>query len=183
MDTNGRNGHSDPLADYPLLRADRDLRMSPRSAESAEGAENTENSTSSSHVPVSLPHSGLAARQAGGPAPPRDNADEARFLTIMFEAARREKTPAVARKFVVPGMRRLVALCKVLQRAATERDEVTFCLSCRVAGDFLGINAGVAWRWVRALLRAKVILCVKPGSLVHGSKRPGSASEYRYLGD
>jgi hypothetical protein len=111
--------------------------------------------------------------------------DEGRFLPAAFEAARNEPLPAAARQFLAPAMQRLVALCKVLQRAADQRGEEWFCLSCRVAGDFLGVSRMTACRWLGALQRAGVIYCPpeKVGKLTHGSLRPGDASEYVYRGD
>ncbi len=104
-------------------------------------------------------------------------------MPTVFEAARKEPLPEAARKFMAPAMKRLVALCRVLQRAAVERGQETFWLSCRVAGEFLGVGYKTASRWLSALQHAGVIFCTKLGNLPHGSKQAGRASEYRYLGD
>jgi hypothetical protein len=179
--------HDDPLADYPLLRAERDRKSG---GDVTQKRSNTETQKpNSSEEEVIAPPGGRATRRAAPPGATgsRDPApkhapcvsallcnttmDEGRFLPAAFEAARNEPLPAAAKKFLAPGMRRLVALCRVLQRAADQRGEEMFCLSCRVAGGFLGVSHMTANRWLNALQRAGVIFCPpeKVGKLTHGS--------------
>ena len=73
----------------------------------------------------------------------------------------------------MPGMQYLVALCHELQRHAGDG---TFFLSCRKAGEVLGVDPKTAWRWLFLLTREEVLKLVKKGT--RASKQ---ASEFRYL--
>lgn len=199
-----RTGHQpppedDPLADFPGLRADRDRNgpdvtqkrsnsdtQKPNSSEGRDGAQHQRRTdTPRGATPRATTPRDAAPKRAPCVSAPLCNTtmDEGRFLPVAFEMARQEPLPAAAMKFLAPAMQRLVALCRVLQRAADQRGEETFCLGCRVAADFLGVSHMTANRWLAALQHAGVIVCVKMGTLTHGSERPGEASEFRYVGD
>jgi hypothetical protein len=100
------------------------------------------------------------------------------FLKQVFEEARSATPPEAARKFRVAGVRLLATFCRELQRAAEDVGQGTFYLSCRDAGQLLGVVPDTASRWLSLLQGAQVIACV-----VKGSKKSGLASQYRYLGD
>lgn len=67
----------------------------------------------------------------------------------------------------------LVALCRELQRQSPGKP---FFLSCRLAGEQLGVEHHTAARWLRGLQADGILLLVKEG---HIAKR--LATEYRYL--
>ena len=57
--------------------------------------------------------------------------------------------PAVAQDYNTEAMLRLVVICRELQRA---RGEGPFYLSCRKAGQLIGVDHDTASRWLRVLV-------------------------------
>lgn len=96
-------------------------------------------------------------------------------MLIVLEQAKREPTPKCARRFEDPRMQRLVAVCRVLQRYAGDRE---FYLSCRTAATFLELSHEVAARWLRLLQQLRIIQAVGKYE-----RATGKAKRYRYLGD
>ena len=68
---------------------------------------------------------------------------------------------------------RLAALCWQLQ---IRQGDQPFYLDSRPAGQLLGVEHTVAWRWLRGLVSAGVLELVQSGGR-------GRANKYRYLKD
>ena len=83
--------------------------------------------------------------------------------------------PKVAEGYDSEPMRRLVALCRQLSVGATGGP---FYLSCRTAGELLGVSHVQANRWLFLLAHDKIIEQVN-----HGDRGKRKAAEYRYLAD
>jgi hypothetical protein len=94
-------------------------------------------------------------------------------LQILCGEAMREPLPKCAGNYKADSLRRMVLLCRELQRRAGNEP---FYLACRSAGAVLGIDFGLANKWTRLLTRDGVLEVVRRGTLNH-------ASRYRYLGD
>ncbi len=97
-------------------------------------------------------------------------------LPAAWEAAQRGPPPKIAEQFEDPAVRRLVALCRELQRAAGDKP---FYLSCRIAQGLLNLPTHrKANDWLRALAskRVKIIEEVEKGSA-----KTHHASRFRYL--
>ena len=92
-------------------------------------------------------------------------------MTILLERADKAPLPACAEDYDAPETHRLIKLCRELQRASGESP---FFLSCRTAGELLGLDYKTAWRRLKALCADEVIQCVKPGT-------QRSAARYRYI--
>lgn len=99
------------------------------------------------------------------------------FLTGVWEAAMKKPPPARAAEYHVGAMRKLVALCHELQVAAKEE---AFFLTCRDAGQLLGITYQQANKWLYKLEKDEVLLRVSTG--VFKSDGKGKANEYRWAG-
>ena len=82
--------------------------------------------------------------------------------------------PKEAAGFEQERLRRLVCLCRELQR---ESRDVPFFLSCRKAGEVLGVSRTTISRWLFLLLEEGLLELVRKGSA-----KSGQASRYRYLG-
>ena len=92
-----------------------------------------------------------------------------------FAAAKDRAPPKCAEQYEGPGVRRLVALCRELQREYGERP---FFLSCRTAGSLLGIGHKTASNWLRGLCGDGIL------GVVERPPRPTrKALRYKYLGD
>jgi hypothetical protein len=96
-------------------------------------------------------------------------------MTQVLEAACRSQVPEVAMQFEQDELRLLVAVCREAQRRAGDGP---FFLSCRMAGELVGVPFKLAWRWLRHLVDEEILDEVSPGSLA-GNR----AARYRYLGD
>lgn len=92
-------------------------------------------------------------------------------MAQILERADTAEPPAAAMKYDSPETRRLVALCRELQRAAGDSP---FFLSCRMAGELLGIDHMMAWRRLFLLEADGLIQTVKPGTKT-------KATRYRYV--
>ena len=97
-------------------------------------------------------------------------------LTMLFTQAQANEgeLPEVARHYDRPEVRLLVAFCRELQRASGDGP---FFLGCRTAGGLFGVDHVTASRWLRGLMRDKILREVQKGDR---AKR--QASRYRYLG-
>jgi hypothetical protein len=69
----------------------------------------------------------------------------------------------------------LAALCRELQRAAGDG---AFFLSCRTAGDLLGVSRTQAGRWLWLLNHDGIIRTIEKGG---AAKTPRRATRYRYM--
>ena len=81
--------------------------------------------------------------------------------------------PIAAMEYEDPHLRQLLKLCQVLQRHA---GDAVFPLSCRKAGEWLGMNYKQANKWLRLLTILEIISVVTPGT-------KAKATRYRYHGD
>ncbi len=91
----------------------------------------------------------------------------------IFQTAISRPIPTVALNYEVPEIRSLIALCRELQHIS---GAAPFFLSCRTAGELLNISYVLANKWLRLLVRDKVLVVVRVGV----RRR---ASEYRYVDD
>lgn len=96
-------------------------------------------------------------------------------MAIMLAATEQEELPACAVPFEDPRMRRLIAICRVLQRHAGDGE---YYLSCRKAGELLGISHKTAAIWLRLLEQLGIIRTERKGD-----QSTGRASRFRYLGE
>jgi len=74
-----------------------------------------------------------------------------------------------------PGVRRLIALCCLLQRRAGGG---TFFLACRTVGRLAGVTHVAAWRWLRFLEMQGVLVRISTGS-----QATRKANEYRFVAE
>jgi hypothetical protein len=86
-----------------------------------------------------------------------------------------ENIPQMADQYEQLGMRRLITLCRELQR---ESGGNPFFLSCRTAGRLLDVDHSTANRWL-FLVEAEGVLRVT----ARGGPETQKATRYRYLGD
>lgn len=93
------------------------------------------------------------------------------ILAALLARADASADPAVAMQYDSPGMRRLVRLCRELQR---EAGTAPFFLLGRVAGRILDIGHDTAARWLTVLVADDVLELVEKGKLGRGTR-------YRYL--
>lgn len=93
-------------------------------------------------------------------------------ITMMFNQRNREGLPEVVLDYE-DGLLDLVAFCRELQRA---RPDEPFYLSCRVAGELLGVSEATTSKWFRGLQHDGILQEVSKGSIASGK-----ASRYRYL--
>jgi len=87
------------------------------------------------------------------------------------EADSRPALPGVVR-YVLPGIKRTLALCAVLQQRA---GTLPFFLASNPLAEELGVDPATVARWLRLLVRDGVLKLVKKG-------HTGWASEYRFQG-
>ena len=92
---------------------------------------------------------------------------------VMLAAETRE-SPAEAARYEQPELKKLVAICRELQRISGTSP---FFLSCRTAGQLLGVNHSTANRWLYLLAKGGVIV-----ETSKGERSTRRASQYRYLG-
>jgi hypothetical protein len=95
-------------------------------------------------------------------------------IGAIYAQALAGEMPLIAHQYESPKLRKLVALCRQLQRRAGDRP---FFLSCRTAGELLKVSAMTVSRWLKLLVLDKVLVQVAVGEI--GS---GKASEFRYVG-
>jgi len=94
-------------------------------------------------------------------------------MTMIVAQAFSADVPEVATKYESEPVRRLVALCRELQRAAGDGP---FYLSCHTAGRLLGSDHKSANRWLFLLADDGILQTVEKGS-----NRTQKATRYRYL--
>ena len=95
-------------------------------------------------------------------------------MAAIMEKALQSPMPKAAERYEIEEMRRLVSLCRQLDREAKGG---TFFLSCRTAAELLGVSHTQANRWLFLLDHDKVVKQINKGDR---AKR--QAAEYRYLG-
>jgi len=93
-------------------------------------------------------------------------------MTLIVQRADASPPPAVAERYDAPETRRLVAICRELQRASGDDP---FFLSCRTAAELLGMDHATAWRRLEMLVADGVLLVVQVGT-------KHRATRYRYVG-
>ena len=96
-------------------------------------------------------------------------------MAVVVEKARAQSPPEAALVYEQEKLRLLVTLCQELQRIWGERP---FFLSCRTAGDAVGVTHATAQRWLRGLQTDDVLKLVKKGGQITTRRK---ASRYRYL--
>ncbi len=79
--------------------------------------------------------------------------------------------PAIAERFSSISTKRLIHLCRELQRVS---GDASFHLSCRIAGEVIGLEHMAAWRRLGMLVSCGIIELVQRGTKAR-------ASRYRYL--
>ena len=94
---------------------------------------------------------------------------------LAYEAAEREPLPERARAYPVAAMQQLVALTRAMQHHHADDDGVWY-LSCRSAGEVLGISHTLAARLLKMLVRDEVLQIARQNTTVQ-------ATRYRYLGE
>jgi hypothetical protein len=94
-------------------------------------------------------------------------------IRMLFEQALEHPMPAIAQPYDVVEVRRLIVLCRALQQTAGDKP---FFLTCRMAGELLGISHVLANKWLRLLVIDDVLTLVSVGT-------QGKASRYRFRGD
>lgn len=94
-------------------------------------------------------------------------------LASVLARADAAEPPDVALAFGNPALRRLIALCRELQRANGDKP---FPLACRAAGDLLGVDRDSLAKLLRRLCHAGILHCEALGDFARHR-----AAEYRYL--
>ena len=92
---------------------------------------------------------------------------------MIYRDALKQRLPRAAERYSSDSLCRMVLLCRQLQHVAGDEP---FYLTCRTAGDLLGISYKLANKWTRLLAHDRVLELVERGKV-------GRASRYRYLGD
>ncbi len=98
--------------------------------------------------------------------------DPTKVIEEAVKAASVDDLPPVADPYL-PGVRRLLAICRELQRLHGENP---FFLSCRQGAEVSGTSPATAARWLRGFVLDGILELVKPGQ----SWRGGRAARYRY---
>ena len=104
---------------------------------------------------------------------PRVKSPKGAKMAAIMEKALQLPMPKAAERYEDEGIRRLVALCKQLDR---EANGGTFYLSCRTAAALLGVSHMQANRWLFLLDHDEVVKQVNKGD--RGKRQ---AAEYRYV--
>ena len=94
-------------------------------------------------------------------------------MATIMEKALQAPMPKAAERYEEEPIRRLVALCRQLDREASGG---TFFLLCRTAGVLLGVSHMQANRWLFLLDHDKVVRQVSKGD--RGKRH---AAQYRYV--
>lgn len=95
-------------------------------------------------------------------------------MTAILERAVQQPLPEVAQEYDQDKLRKLVALCRELQRSAGGGP---FYLACRTAGRLLGVDHTTANRWLFLLIHDGLLKVAEPGD-----RTRRKAARYRYLG-
>jgi hypothetical protein len=95
-------------------------------------------------------------------------------MDVALDRAKAAQPPPEALSYEQPALRRLVGLCRELQRGAGDG---VFFLACRTAGRLLGVNYSTAWRWL-SLLESDRLLCV----VERGQPGVYRATRFKYRG-
>jgi len=93
-------------------------------------------------------------------------------MVLIVQRANAGPLPRVAENYDAPETRRLVAICRELQRASGENP---LFLSCRTAAALVGLDQTTAWRRLLMLVADGVLVVVQKGTLHR-------ATRYRYVG-
>ncbi|MCE9545762.1 MAG: bifunctional DNA primase/polymerase [Planctomycetia bacterium] len=94
-------------------------------------------------------------------------------IAMALKLADAAELPEAALEYEQVELRRLVALCRVLQRKSGDHP---FFLACRTAAGLLGVNHATAARWLKLLAIDGIVSEVEKGS--RSTRR---ASRFRYL--
>src|SRR5262249_13805638 len=70
-------------------------------------------------------------------------------IRMIYETAQKQPLPFITQQYDVIEVRRLIVLCRALQDAAGDEP---FFLTCRTAGELLGISHMLANKWLRLLV-------------------------------
>jgi hypothetical protein len=97
------------------------------------------------------------------------------IITAIMAKARAMRTPEAGLVYDTEPMRLLVALCAALQEY---HGSSSWPLSCRVAGECIGVSHMTAARMLKTLCFDGAIEMTRAA----GSKHSETAAEYRYLG-
>lgn len=92
-------------------------------------------------------------------------------MTRMLANAEASDLPLIALNYESPDTHLLIKLCRELQRASGSGP---FYLSCRTAGNLLGVDHTHAWKQLGMLVCDGVIQIVEPGTKIR-------ATRYRYI--
>ncbi len=98
-------------------------------------------------------------------------------MEVFWSIAQERPCPEVGREYRCVKLRNLVSLCAVLQELAAD-DRGVWYVSCRKAGELLGVSHKTANMWLNQLVRDGVIEKTVPHQA--GSMK---SQRYRYLGD
>ncbi len=98
-------------------------------------------------------------------------------MDVIFERAKAADSPEVAMRYEQPQFRRLVSLCRELQR---QTGEGPFYLGCRTAGKLLDVNHTTAWRWLFLLVAEGILRVSEKGGQ---DKNRYRATRYFYVPD
>ncbi|MEN1679875.1 MAG: bifunctional DNA primase/polymerase [Planctomycetota bacterium] len=93
-------------------------------------------------------------------------------MSVIVERAMNAPEPIEAAPFEQPQAKRLVAICRELQRAAGDGP---FYLSCRTAGGLVGVDRQTAWRWLFLMEKTGLLVVV-----TRGSNSSMKATRYRF---
>lgn len=96
-------------------------------------------------------------------------------LQLLFDRAVCAGVPDVALHYDGEKCRLLVGLCRELQRAT---GSAPFYLSCRTAGNLLGVEHSTAWRWLFLFTVDGILEIVS-----RGSQASHKASRFKYLAE
>jgi hypothetical protein len=94
-------------------------------------------------------------------------------LKVILARADTAEPPIVAQAFQQRPLRRLIALCRELQRIAGDDP---FPLACRPSAELLGVDHDTVAEWLKALCRAGILSREFAGDFTRHR-----AAEYRYL--
>ncbi len=94
-------------------------------------------------------------------------------MTQIVERANASPLPSAAERYDAAETRRLVAICRELQRAC---GDAPFFLSCRTAGRLVGLDHATAWRRLGMLVADGVLIMAQTGT----TRR---ATRYRYASE
>jgi hypothetical protein len=99
------------------------------------------------------------------------------FLRAVWEAAQQMEPPAIAARYILPGIRKLILLCYALQQTVGKG---TWFLACRHAAELIGAPFPTVSRWLGRLEHDGVLDRVSTGTV--GVSPESRANEYCYTG-